>query len=71
MAMSTLNAICYIDNGVQANILALITENRPGDVRHSLADIGKAKKLTAYTPEISVRQGPERSADWYIQLFQK
>ena len=32
-------------------------DERPGDVRHSLADISKAKKLTGYSPEYSFDEG--------------
>lgn len=38
---------------------------RAGDVRHSLADIGKAGKLLGYVPEYDVRQGLRKSGDWY------
>jgi UDP-N-acetylglucosamine 4-epimerase len=38
---------------------------RPGDVRHSLADIGKAEKLLGYAPTHSVRQGLEEAVAWY------
>ena len=103
---------CYIDNCVQANILAALTTNsdavnrvynvacgertplnnlfemikervarhfsharditptyrefRPGDVRHSLADITLAKTLLGYDPQFSVSQGLVRAAGWYI-----
>ncbi len=105
---------CFIDNCVQANILAatagdeaagqvynvafgerttlnelyrLIQERvtnrvpaaataepvyrdfRAGDVRHSLADIGKARQLIGYTPEFSVRTGLDKAADWYMDRF--
>jgi len=99
---------CFIENCVQANILAATTTNkdainqiyniafgerttlnelfalikekilnqhpeikeakqqfrdfRKGDVRHSLADISKAKTLLKYQPEYSVRQGLEKVA---------
>jgi UDP-N-acetylglucosamine 4-epimerase len=102
---------CYIENVVQANLLAATTENpaavnqvynvacgerttlnelftliqiglaktnpdvmkikptcrdfRPGDVRHSLADISKAQRLLGYAPTHSVRQGLETALDWY------
>ncbi len=107
---------CYIDNCVQANILAattlnpdavnqvynvafgerttlnelfrmikdLVAENRPevaeikpvyrdfrpGDVRHSLADIGKARKMISYVPVFSVRKGLRCAAKWYCSAFQ-
>ncbi|EMR02082.1 SDR family oxidoreductase [Cesiribacter andamanensis] len=40
-------------------------EERPGDVRHSLADIGKAQKLFGYTPLYSVPQGLALAYAWY------
>lgn len=42
---------------------------RAGDVRHSLADISKARELLGYVPESSVRQGLDKAADWYINRF--
>lgn len=103
---------CYIDNCVQANVLAACTNNekalnqvynvacgeqttltelfhlirervsqiypqkretkieyrdfRPGDVRHSLADISKGKNLLGYAPEYSIREGLDRASKWYI-----
>jgi UDP-N-acetylglucosamine 4-epimerase len=38
---------------------------RTGDVRHSLADIGKARRLLQYAPEYSVKQGLDVTAAWY------
>jgi len=103
---------CYIDNAVQANILAAISGSntghrvyniaygerttlnqlfamirtkvaevlpsvskvqpefrdfRPGDVRHSLADINKARKLLGYHPHFSVQEGLNKSAEWYFR----
>ncbi len=40
---------------------------RAGDVRHSLADISKAKKLIGYQPQFSVRNGLDRAAQWYLK----
>jgi UDP-N-acetylglucosamine/UDP-N-acetyl-alpha-D-glucosaminouronate 4-epimerase len=102
---------CYIENVVQANLLAALTANgdavnqvfniavgdrttlnqlfqflqaelrrgdpalpeqkpvyrdfRPGDVRHSLADIGKARRLLGYAPTHSLPQGLALAMDWY------
>ena len=39
---------------------------RQGDIRHSLADISKARKLLGYRPTHSVRQGLEEALDWYV-----
>lgn len=38
---------------------------RPGDPRHSLADVGAAKKYLGYAPEIDVRAGLRLASDWY------
>ncbi|MBS4095611.1 MAG: Vi polysaccharide biosynthesis UDP-N-acetylglucosaminuronic acid C-4 epimerase TviC [Sulfuricella sp.] len=102
---------CYIENAVQANLLAacaddaaadqvynvavgqratlnelfrLIGEHvaaaypdapqaepiyrdfRAGDVRHSLADIGKAQSLLGYQPAYTLPQGLVEAASWYI-----
>lgn len=40
---------------------------REGDVRHSLADISKAKNLLGYDPEATVRQGLKATFEWYRQ----
>jgi UDP-N-acetylglucosamine 4-epimerase len=38
---------------------------RPGDIRHSLADISKAQQLLGYGPKFSVKTGLEKAAKWY------
>jgi UDP-N-acetylglucosamine/UDP-N-acetylgalactosamine 4-epimerase len=95
----------FVANAVQANVLALTTENmkavnqvyniacgeqtslndlfgwikqiagsdlapihgpeRTGDVKHSLADISKARELLGYNPATSVKEGLKLSFDWY------
>jgi UDP-N-acetylglucosamine/UDP-N-acetylgalactosamine 4-epimerase len=102
----------YVANAVQANILAMFTDNvnavnqvyniacghqtslnelfnelknfagsslqpvygpeRKGDVKHSLADISKAKKLLGYQPVVSVKEGLQQTFEWYKkQAFSK
>lgn len=39
--------------------------NRLGDIPHSLASIEKAKKLLAYTPSYSMRDGLKEACRWY------
>jgi UDP-N-acetylglucosamine/UDP-N-acetylgalactosamine 4-epimerase len=102
---------CFVENVVQANLLAATTPNpsavneaynvalgqrttlnelfrmiqdalrakdptlpeqrpvyrdfRPGDVRHSLADIGKAQRLLGFAPSHSIDAGLELAMDWY------
>lgn len=103
---------CYIDNVVQSNLLAALSDNpdavnqvynvaygarttlnelfslireglasvgaevesvepiygpaREGDVRHSLADITKAKGLLGYTPQFDVKEGMKRTVEWFV-----
>ena len=103
---------CFIDNCVQANLLAACAENedainqvynvafgeqttlnelfklikekvinfysyvqsaepvyrdfRPGDVRHSLADISKANRLLGYEPGYSASDGLDIAGKWYM-----
>lgn len=105
----------YVENAVQANLLAASTENRaaiheifnvaygeatnlvqlvdhiinlliprlpnaqsvsiqfgperPGDVKHSLADVEKARKLLGYEPQYSVGEGLERAVEWYLKNY--
>ena len=40
---------------------------RPGDVRHSLADIQKARRLLGYEPQIDLKTGLRRTVDWFLQ----
>ncbi len=49
------------------NIEPVYRDFRPGDVKHSLADISKARELIGYEPEFSVLQGLDQAADWYVK----
>lgn len=104
---------CYIDNVVQANLLAAFAgseaENnvyniavggrttlnelfvslvrslssnginyvrppvyrdfRGGDVRHSQADVAKAKKLLGYSPGFDIFSGIEAAMPWYVKFL--
>jgi UDP-N-acetylglucosamine/UDP-N-acetylgalactosamine 4-epimerase len=108
----TTRDFCYVDNVVQANLLAALVDNpgalnqvynvalgrkttlnelfasilallvsrfpqlralrpvyrdfRAGDVRHSQADIGKARELLGYQPSCTVEQGLAKAIDWYV-----
>ncbi|MBP6986170.1 MAG: SDR family oxidoreductase [Alphaproteobacteria bacterium] len=44
-------------------------EFRPGDVEHSLADIGKSKKLLGYEPTHRIHEGLKEAIDWYISQY--
>ena len=40
---------------------------RKGDVKHSLADISKAKELLNYHPSVTIKQGLKTTFEWYRQ----
>ena len=47
----------------------VFTDFRAGDVRHSQADIGKARRLIGYAPTHSIQQGIAEALPWYIRRF--
>ncbi|HEY1903205.1 MAG TPA: SDR family oxidoreductase [Terracidiphilus sp.] len=40
-------------------------EGRAGDIRDSLADIGLARELLGYQPQVDFREGLRRTVEWY------
>lgn len=53
----------------QSNLQATYGPDRAGDVKHSLADISKAKSLLDYEPGVTARDGLERVYEWYAEKF--
>jgi nucleoside-diphosphate-sugar epimerase len=47
------------------NIKPIYTDPRPGDVKHSLADITAAKKLIGFEPMVPFKQGLQLAINWY------
>ncbi len=39
--------------------------DRAGDIRDSLADISKARNLLGYDPQIRIKEGLQRTLDWF------
>jgi UDP-N-acetylglucosamine 4-epimerase len=75
-ARTTLNELCELIRDrvaairphLRADVRALLPvhdELRPGDVRHSLADVSKARRLLGYVPTHSLREGLASTARWY------
>jgi UDP-N-acetylglucosamine/UDP-N-acetylgalactosamine 4-epimerase len=63
---TTLNEVFESIKGVAGSDLApLYGPERIGDVKHSLADISKAKDLLGYQPGTSVREGLKTAFEWY------
>jgi nucleoside-diphosphate-sugar epimerase len=47
------------------NIKPLYSPPRAGDVKHSLADISRAKNLLSYDPRVDIITGLRKFAEWY------
>ena len=56
-------------NGVEYRRKPIHGEFRAGDVRHSQADISKARRLLGYEPAYNILQGLEVSMPWYTQFL--
>ncbi|MFD2190044.1 NAD-dependent epimerase/dehydratase family protein [Pistricoccus aurantiacus] len=57
------------EQGVEYARDPIYRDFRPGDVRHSQADISRASKLLGYTPSHNVKQGISEAMPWYIEHF--
>ena len=47
------------------NIKPVYAPPRPGDIKHSLADVTLAKKVIGYEPFVSFEEGIAKAIDWY------
>ena len=56
------NKLCKLLN---KDIRPIYKEERAGDIRHSNADISKAKRLLGYSPDYSMDRGLELTIEWY------
>ncbi|MDY6913379.1 MAG: SDR family oxidoreductase [Planctomycetota bacterium] len=52
---------------LEMDIKAVYETKRRGDVKHSLADISRAKAVLGYQPEIYFKQGLAEAINWYKQ----
>jgi UDP-N-acetylglucosamine 4-epimerase len=51
------------------NAKPIYRDFRAGDVRHSLADISKAKDLLGYAPQYRVDEGLKEAMAWYVDFL--
>ena len=49
----------------RTDVEAEYREPRKGDVRHSLADITRAREWLGYTPQVSLEEGLRHTIDWW------
>jgi len=66
-AVTVNRIIDMINKFVGKNVTPLYADPRPGDVKHSLADITLAKKTIGYEPIVSFEHGLEKAITWYRQ----
>jgi nucleoside-diphosphate-sugar epimerase len=50
---------------LQKDLAPIHEEPRPGDIRHSFADIAKAQGVLKYEPKISLSEGLQETIRWY------
>ena len=55
--------------GIYETVEPTYRDFRVGDVRHSQADINKAKEGLGYNPEFTILEGIDKVMPWYIDLL--
>lgn len=69
---TTVNSLAAkINEILRKNIQPSYEKPRLGDIRHSFADISKAKQLLKYSPRISLSRGLEITIRWYQESKEK
>jgi UDP-glucose 4-epimerase len=64
----TVNAICgEINRLLGKNVQPTHVATRPGDIKHSWADINLAGRLIGYRPTVSFAEGLQRTVEWYAR----
>jgi nucleoside-diphosphate-sugar epimerase len=52
------------------DLAAIHQPERAGDIKHSFADLGRAKSILNYAPVVQFRQGLEQTVAWYRTVIQ-
>jgi UDP-glucose 4-epimerase len=64
-AVTVNETIDIINELLGKSIKPIYTDPRPGDIKHSLADIALAQKTLGYEPAVTFKKGLQLSIDWY------
>ncbi len=56
-------------NGINHSVAPTYREFRAGDVRHSQADVSKAKTLLGYEPGYVIKDGIAKAMPWYVNAI--
>ncbi len=59
----------HLMNALGKNIQPNFGPERKGDIKHSNADISKAKEFLGYEPDWSFSQGIDAAIEWYTQVL--
>jgi len=59
------HAIELINKLLGKNVKPIHTDIRPGDIKHSLADISLARKIIGFEPVVKFDEGLRRAIEWY------
>jgi nucleoside-diphosphate-sugar epimerase len=54
-----------INDVLGTDIEPIYDDPRPGDVRHSMADLEHVQEQLGYDPEIGFQEGLERTIGWF------
>ncbi|WP_113627387.1 NAD-dependent epimerase/dehydratase family protein [Pectobacterium peruviense] len=72
---TSLNQLFYVikdalnKNNIIVELQPKHADSRAGDVRHSQANISKAKRLLGYEPIYFIKDGIDQAIPWYISYF--
>jgi nucleoside-diphosphate-sugar epimerase len=64
-ATTLLEVVAAVGKQLGKPLVARHESPRAGDIKHSLADIEKAKKLLGYTASVTFAEGLKRTIEWY------
>ncbi|MDQ1257652.1 MAG: UDP-glucose 4-epimerase, partial [Candidatus Hydrogenedentes bacterium] len=67
---SILDLVGMINGVLGTDIAPIHRPARAGDIRHSWADISRAREAFGYTPPVGVAEGLETTVAWYKQKEQ-
>jgi len=71
-SMFSLNQLIrIIEEELDTKAHCIYTQSRIGDVKHSCADIAKAKSLLGYEPIVTFEGGLRNTVDWYANGYRK
>lgn len=62
-----LELVAQINQILGTSIEPILGEPRPGDIKHSLADISRAREMLGFEPVVRFADGLKQTADWFLK----